>query len=162
VSPWPVPYKSHLAGWLNSLITSQGNLASPHNPENAPPSTTLNMFFSVAVVVSALSLLSSTHALALVNRQSDCSFVCPRADADGNGLSTFTKINDTSFSCTYPGAFESPCTYNSVSVPYPRACGRFVDVAFAVLWRDRWGPPRQSLPTAGNFSVPSSPSPRRR
>ena len=73
------------------------------------------MFFSTAAVVCALSLFSSTNALALVDRQSDqCGFVCPQTDDNGNAFSTFTEIGDTSFSCTYSGAFD-PCAYDSVS-----------------------------------------------
>ena len=74
------------------------------------------MFFSTAAVVCALSLISSTHALALVDRQSDCGFVCPEVDTDGNGLSSFVQLGGTSFTCTFSGAFESPCAYDSVSV----------------------------------------------
>jgi hypothetical protein len=93
--------------------------------------------FSPIIIVSALSLLSCTHALALVNRQSDCSFVCPDADTDGNGLSTFTEVPNASLSCTYSGALETPCTYDSVSL-HSRECSRFVDLALADLGCAYW------------------------
>jgi len=73
------------------------------------------MFFTPAAVVCAISLLSSAHALALNNRQSDCGFVCPAVDNNGNGPSVLTEIDDASFSCTFAGAFGNACTYDSVS-----------------------------------------------
>jgi len=73
------------------------------------------MFFSPIFVVSAISLLSCANALALDNRQSDCGFVCPAVDNNGNGPSTLTEIDDASFSCTFAGAFDNACTYSLVS-----------------------------------------------
>lgn len=92
------------------------------------------MFFSPIVGVCALSLLSPAHALAFA-RQSDCGFICPEADANGNGLSVFAECNGASFSCTFSGAFESPCTYDSVSCESVRSTVAFINVLLTVLWR---------------------------
>jgi len=135
---------------------------APHNPWYTPQTSyTLTMFYSPAVVVCALSLLSSTHALAFVNRQSDCGFVCPEVDTNGNGLSIFAEVDDTSFSCTFSAAFESPCTYDSVS--YDSVCSVApTDLPLTVLRRAGWRQLGQQLPPAGDFSVPRSSSPRLR
>src|SRR6266478_6488516 len=77
------------------------------------------MFFSTTAAACVLSLLSSTHALALVERQSNCCFVCPKSDVNGSALSTSTEIGVASFSCTYSGESRSSCLYDLVSVTWP-------------------------------------------
>jgi len=79
------------------------------------------MIFSAVVVVSVLSLLTSSRALALNARQSDCELACPDTDADGNGLSVFI-IDDATISCSYDGEPGNSCTYDTVSVGSSAIC----------------------------------------
>ena len=112
------------------------------------------MLFSPVVVVCALSLLSSAQALALV-RESDCEFVCPEADADGNGLSIFAEVNDTSFSCTFSGAFDSPCAYDSVSCESVRSTVKFINLPLTVFRRAGRRQLGGQLSQTGDFSMRS-------
>ena len=73
------------------------------------------MILSAAIVVSALSLFSCSHALTLNVRQDDCPLVCPEKDADGKGLSKFS-FDDRTMSCSYDGEPGNSCVYDTVSV----------------------------------------------
>ena len=118
MSAKPKSYKRHHGGrsrFPHHLPTG-GPSFFTDDLRDVPHSPTLTMFFSTAAVVCALSLLFSTRALALVGGQSDCGFICPEVDVDGNGLLSFAEVGNASFSCTFSGGLESPCAYDSVSI----------------------------------------------
>ena len=75
------------------------------------------MLASVVIVTSVLSLLPCAHTLTLSARQTDCAFVCPNADVDGNGFSTFIS-DDATISCSYFGGSDDSCSYDLVSVDW--------------------------------------------
>jgi hypothetical protein len=67
----------------------------------------------IAIVASALSLLSFTRATAIEAR--NCEYFCPELDNDGNSLDTRTDLL-TTFLCLYLGGSLSGCEYNTVSI----------------------------------------------
>ncbi|KAF9649464.1 hypothetical protein BDM02DRAFT_3113663 [Thelephora ganbajun] len=69
------------------------------------------MILSAAAIVSVLSILPFTRALALHARQDNCAFVCPDTDVDGNSLSTLT-VDESTVSCSYSGTLATSCVYD--------------------------------------------------
>ena len=119
-------------------------LPGPHQEIHQPPAPSphslqrrllslLAMLFSTPLVVTVLFAISSAHALALSGRQGDCSFICPQADVNGNDLSFSNNVGDTSFSCTYSGALENPCTFDQVGVRDVQTAA-LTDLPLVVLW----------------------------
>ena len=66
----------------------------------------------IAIVASALSLLSFAHAASVEAR--NCEYFCPPLDNDGNPTEGRTDLI-TTFVCLYLGGSLSGCEYNTVS-----------------------------------------------
>jgi hypothetical protein len=79
------------------------------------------MIRPIVLIISALSLLSFTHAAALDAREDDRKFICP--EQLGDDVLRVAQRFDETFTCSYFGQTSYMCIYDDVGRALHRDAG---------------------------------------